>query len=84
MKNKIVLSYRFIILVYYLLAFLNDEMSLDKALMCVRDKIFGGGLSASEVAMYREQNEQLQFHATVHYMRSLGYELDDSLKFFKK
>lgn len=68
----------------YLLAYLNDEMSLDNALMCVRDKIFGGGLSASEDAMYREQNEQLQFHATVHYMISLGYELDDSLKFFKK
>ena len=68
----------------YVLAYLNDEMSLDMALKCVRDKIFGGGLSASEAAMYREQNEQLQFHATVHYMRSLGYELDDSLKFFKK
>ena len=53
----------------YLLAYLSDEMSLDKALMCVRDKIFGGGLSASEVAMYREQNEQLQFHATDVYKR---------------
>lgn len=68
----------------YLLAYLNDEMSLDMALKCVRDKIFGGGLSASEGAMYREQNEQLQFHAAVHYMRSLGYELDGSLRFFKK
>ena len=34
----------------YLLAYLNDEMSLDKALMCVRDKIFGGGLAASSAS----------------------------------
>lgn len=63
-------------MVDYLVAYLNDEMSLALALESVRRKMNERGLSDSEYAVYREQNEWLQFHATIAYMESLGYKYD--------